>query len=188
MKHFYDVGANVGQTFDWYLLKGKFSDHWVTCFEPSPRHTGLLLKKMRTLVGRFRGLTLVPAALDGGTGTARLYQKTTPLSDSLFYEHINKHVANIPPGVDLEVPTLKISDYVMRFTKPDDEIAMKLDAEGAEYAIFQDLLEHPDALRRLKSVLVEWHFDAGSPRTKDEATRLTRELRAKGLVLQEWKF
>jgi hypothetical protein len=147
-----------------------------------------LLKKMRTLVGKFKGLTLVPAALDGGTGVSRLFQKTTPLSDSLFRDHVNKHVANADIGVVLGVPTLRLSEYILRFTKPDDTVDLKLDAEGAEYAIFRDLLENPEALHRVKSCLVEWHYDAGSPRTKEESVRLTRELAARGLVLGQWKF
>ena len=36
--HFFDIGANIGQTFDDFLTKTTAFDGWdVWCFEPSPR-------------------------------------------------------------------------------------------------------------------------------------------------------
>ena len=46
--HFFDVGANVGQTFDDYLTKQpRFDGCHVWCFEPSPRHFVALCRKSR---------------------------------------------------------------------------------------------------------------------------------------------
>lgn len=186
MKYFYDIGANQGQTFDWYLLKGNFKDCHVVCFEPSPRHVPVLLKRLReTLVGKFAGLTVVPVALSNSTGLAPFFQKTTHLSDSLFFEHVNKHVKNIPPGVTTEVCVMKLTDYVRSHTKDGDDVLLKIDAEGAEFDILEDLLSAPDVMARVKKLLVEWHF---FKRTKADAQDLTRRLAAHGLTVEIWKF
>lgn len=188
MRYFYDIGANQGQTFDWYLLKGKFSDCHVVCFEPSPRHLQILLNKMRSLQGKFAAMTLVPVGLYDYNGIAEFFQKNTHMSDSLFFDHVNKHVKNIPPAVKLEVPVMRLTDFISSHTKDGDEVLLKIDAEGAEFAILEDLLGSPEAMARVKSCLVEWHFDAGSARTKELAASITRRLAEHGLALQQWKF
>ena len=59
------------------------------------------------------------------------------------------------------VPCVDLAAFIHRL--PNDEIVLKLDCEGSEYA----LLEHLHRLgvdRRLALVLVEWHGDPQTPR------------------------
>jgi FkbM family methyltransferase len=198
-KYFYDIGANQGQTFDWYLNKRpELAGCHVVCFEPSPRHIPSLLKKMSdpSIRKRYASLTVVVAAIGDVQGLARLYVKTTPLSDSLYAEHTNAQVKNADMPAVLMVPVIRLSKYVLENTvwREEDELFIKIDAEGSEFAILEDLLASiPHRLQQIKLLLVEWHHDkfpalASSRRTKIEAADITRRFAEHGIKIEPWRY
>ena len=182
MRYFYDVGANVGQTFDQYVLPGNFGDTWVYAFEPSPRHLSALRAKadlvMRLAPRPIAGVTIVPAALGRLLGLQRLYEKTTLLSDSLR----NDWRRNLETDVVVEVPVLPLSAFIQSHSRSDDRIEIKLDVEGAECDILENLLTDRDILPRIASLHVEWHGD--DPRR----VALVERLAQRKIAVQRWMF
>ena len=54
MKHFFDIGGNHGQTFDYLeTLDKSYKDHIFWVFEPSPRHYEKLLEKCKSMAGQY---------------------------------------------------------------------------------------------------------------------------------------
>src|SRR4051812_11169861 len=89
MQHFFDIGANTGQTFDDYLLKGDgFDGATIWCFEPSPRHTSALRTRCDFLLttGHNWRINVCPFGLLDYTGWKRLFEKQDPRGDSFFSE------------------------------------------------------------------------------------------------------
>lgn len=158
MNHFFDVGANVGQTFGNYLAKTTEFDGWpVWCFEPSPRHWGQLMQTTQQFSNRYN-IILCPFGLYGATNTALFYEKNDPEGDSLFHElTVNTYVTNRDMPCQILVSVLRISDFILARIPPEDRVVLKLDAEGVEYSILQDLLKVPEALNRVSRIIIEWH-------------------------------
>lgn len=156
--HFFDVGANVGQTFDDYLrLHGEFDGCDLWCFEPSPRHLPKLMEKMGLLRERYR-IHVCPFGLAAKTGVRSFSVKDDPRGDS--FEVRQARTAPIMLGYALEVAAFGVVDFILTHTQPQDRIVLKLDCEGAEYEILQALLEAPgceEAHRRVEVKLVEFH-------------------------------
>ena len=174
---FYDCGANTGQTFEWFLLPGKFARHHVVCFEPSPRNLSALAETCRAMNSRFSSVRIVPAAL-GRPGLHRFYEGKTPMGDSLLESRAH---ADAYKEMAIEVPTLSLADYLHTHTTPDDEVVIKLDVEGAEGDVLEDLLD-AGPLDRVRRILVEWH--GADPRQ----AILTNRCAAAGRPLERWPF
>ena len=74
-KHFFDVGGNIGQTFDWLAtLSNDYSDHIIWIFEPSPRHYARLIAKCKEMSNKYK-IKLCPFGLGGKTEIARFFEK-----------------------------------------------------------------------------------------------------------------
>jgi FkbM family methyltransferase len=172
--YFYDCGANTGQTFEWFLLPGDFARFHVVCFEPSPRNLTALAATCQTMRDRFASVCVVPAAL-GRPGLHRFYEGKTPMGDSLLEARSRAN------GLPIEVPTLSLAEYLRTHTTPEDEVVLKLDVEGAEADVLEDVLD-AGPLERLRRVLVEWH--GADPRQ----SIVTNRFLAAGLPLERWPF
>jgi FkbM family methyltransferase len=87
-QHFFDVGANNGQTFQDYLAPGSHYDGWkVWCFEPSPRHWEQLIKTVNEYKTRFQ-IVLCPFGLSDTTDMAPFYEKGDPRGDSFQQQFV----------------------------------------------------------------------------------------------------
>jgi FkbM family methyltransferase len=180
VRYFYDIGANVGQTFDWFLSQNDYADHHIVCFEPSPRHYQALLQNVLKWRGCFQGVTLCPFAVTGAQGTSGFYETESPLADSLdptmrrcLHRFDNIIVATIP-----------LAYFIQRHTKFDDRIEIKIDAEGAEYDILEQLLRCEER-ERVHTIHVEWHGDDNPWFRRDQ---IERAMRKYGIIYKEWKF
>lgn len=172
--YFYDGGANTGQTFDWYLLKGNFSSHHVVCFEPSPRNLSALAVRCRAMRDRFASVRIVAAAL-GIPGLQPFYEGKTPMGDSLSAGRAGTD------SLTIEVPTISLAEYLRTHTEDGDTVVLKLDVEGAEVDVLEDVLT-AGPIDRLSQVLVEWHG------TDPRQAGLTARFAAAGVPLQRWPF
>ena len=173
-QYFYDCGANTGQTFEWFLLPGQFTRHHIVCFEPSPRNLSALAETCRAMNDRFSSVRIVPAAL-GRPGLQRFYEGKTPMGDSLLTERASH------TSLQIEVPTISLADYLHTHTTPDDDVQIKLDVEGAEADVLEDLLDR-GPVERVRRILVEWH--GADPRQ----SILTNRCAAAGRPLERWPF
>jgi hypothetical protein len=68
-------------------------------------------------------------------------------------------------------------------SKGDIEIYLKIDIEGAEYALLRHLLKHPSVFRNVQYVIIEWH-GRYMPREKGQQRVIERQLRDFGVRIR----
>ena len=189
MKHFFDIGANVGQTFADFLNPSTEFDEWaIWCFEPSPRHLPALMAEAQKQSARYKEIHVCPFGMRGKSEVARFYQKDDPRGDSFEFFMASCHEPkNEDFGYKLEVPAFGIVEFITGMTKPEDKILLKLDAEGSEYSILTALLESDEACARISEILVEWHRYVPAPGDKTE-DEIWKACAARNLLIRKWQF
>jgi FkbM family methyltransferase len=189
--HFFDIGANNGNTFE-YFLNGRADLHGSTvwCFEPSPKQFQSLIA-VATEATKNYTIRICPFGLSGKTETLRFYEKIFQggLGDSFF----DKYAYGTPrpnPEYLVIASTVSISEFMARHIPPEDKIILKVDCEGAEYAIYDDLLARPHLLKQVTQIYNEWHphWDDMDTEQRASVTRITTGLSAHGLTLETWPF
>jgi len=182
--HFFDVGANTGQTFGAYLSQLPEYNGWtVWCFEPSPRHFTALLNESKAFSDRYK-IKVCPFGLADKTAACTIFEKTDPQGDSLS-ETLTMGYGIVPNehhGYDVMATVYSAADFILSHTAPDDRIVLKLNCEGAEFPIIRNLLTSREALKRCSLLLVAWHMTEPN----SEAHRLTAELLSAGANIKQW--
>ena len=188
VKHFLDVGANIGQTFDDFLNKTTaFDGQHVWCLEPSPRHVPALMAAADKLRQRYK-IHVCPFGLSDQTTLAKFYQKDDDKGDSLAqFLYADHETKNIEVGYELCVSVLSITDFLNFNTKPTDDVTIKLDCEGAEYEILSDLFINGEKLvSRIEKIYLELHTtEHNHPKN---AKPLIVGLERMGINFEQWKF
>jgi FkbM family methyltransferase len=186
MIHFFDVGANVGQTFDDYLMRRpEFDGAEVWCFEPSPRHLPALMAKAAALANRYK-IHVCPFGLRGRSDIATFFYKDDPRGDSFErFCRADHDQTNLDPGFELYVATIAAGDFIEKFIPAGDQVILKLDCEGSEYALLAELLQNPGALSKIRDILVEFHSIPAYPGMLGRG-QLEQAFRAIGKPLHQW--
>lgn len=151
-----DAGANVGTFTLWastFAIRSK-----IYAIEPEKATFALLSNNVKA--NHLENVVLVNAAIAAKTGHATLYLRN-PGSDTLL--------ANPSLRGTQVCDTLSIQDF-MDLHSIETIDFFKIDIEGSEYAIFDDLLW----LQKSKVIVLEAHADAGMP------LELVRRLRQAG--------
>lgn len=185
MRHYFDIGANIGQTFDWLpLQKEDYRDCVFWCFEASPRHFAALISKVQSLSVQVR---ICPFAIADSNGVMPLLEKDDPMGDSLYPHLAAKHKPkNILNGYGVTVAVKSLPDVILGLTQPGDEIILDIDAEGCEYGMLNALLKSVQARRRVKRIMVEFHFidEIQTGREAKEKKRLMLAYEVLGVPLE----
>ena len=163
-KHFFDVGGNIGQTFDWLAtLPHDYSDHTIWVFEPSPRHYTKLSKKYT--------IKLCPFGLGGKNDTITFYEKDDDKGDSFETWLKSDHeVTNIHQGYEVVASMISLPEFILKVTEPGDEVVLDIDSEGSEYPMLEALVKNPEAMKRVTEIIAEFHHIKNPERfmSKDE--------------------
>jgi FkbM family methyltransferase len=189
-KHFFDIGANDGNTFDLFLNGSDKYKNWnVWCFEPSAKHFASLLNAATRNSDKFN-ITVCPFGLGGKTEILQFHEMiNNTVSDSLFTDVGG--TINPNPKYKLVCSIISITEFMENNTSPEDEVVLKVDCEGAEYEIYEDLLNKPELLKRITTIYNEWHpgwpmdFD---PMRKNRADQIISRLSENGKTLIDWAF
>ncbi len=201
MNHFFDVGANTGNTFWKFLLKTNDYDGWkIWCFEPSPRNMHGLLETVNRItswpekdVHNFE-VVVCPFGLWDSDGVFSFYEKSDALDpfgrengegDS-FKEN---WITNNKAPYKISAATVSTAKFIKENTHDDDQIVLKLDCEGGEYNILTDLLDchytkHPGILGRIQKIYIEWHTTDEEYKKKD----IIKEFTGLHIPLIDWQF
>lgn len=187
MKHFFDIGANIGQVFGGYLNgKREYDGAHVWCFEPSPRHWPKLTAAAARNASRY-DITLCPCAI-GAPGFHAFFQSQSGEGDTRHRSlrtHNNTPMRDLVAPYSMRVASLTIEAVIMEVTSPGDNVTVKLDCEGCEYDILRGLLNAPEALSRCTRFLVEFHIMADRDWAEDKHA-ITKIYAEHGITLEPW--
>ncbi len=119
-----DLGANIGASVAWFALA--FPDARIAAIEPNSDCFAHLQENVRPFQGR---VTLAPIAVTTADGPLTFYQNQEHWGGSLIQR-------NASPSYTVQGQTLETTLANMGWTSVD---LVKVDIEGAEYAIAADL-------------------------------------------------
>jgi FkbM family methyltransferase len=85
--------------------------------------------------------------------------------------------------LEYNVPSIDIVQVINELST-SAQVTLKVDIEGAEYALLEHVLKNTEALRRIAYVFVEWH-GRYMPKERDKQFNIERKLREHGIQLQE---
>jgi hypothetical protein len=184
-KHFFDVGAHDGDTLDFFLDHNIVYHGWnVWCFEPSPQFISKLIEKSQSFGDKFK-IKICPFGIGGKNTQLPLRITECDLCNS-FYSDLDG--PNIKKDIKYEVigSIVSLSEFMKKFTTSSDEVVIKLDCEGAEFDILEDLLENQELLSRISTIYVEFHGYHQPEREKKRA-ELEKKFTELKKPLHEWK-
>ena len=138
-----DAGVNIGAFSVYAASKADF----VVGFEPDSENYELAVENVK-LNGFEEKVKLFNSAIIGGKETTRpfyLNSKKHPGSHSMFIERGRK---------EIEVSCTNINDIISKYKTNK----IKMDVEGAEYEIIQDLSSQN--MESIEQIIMEYHFAA----------------------------
>jgi len=155
----FDIGGNIGIAT--LFFKKIFPHSTVYCFEPDPQTFTLL---QRNIIGnKLNNVFSFNAGVSDFSGTAKLYVPPwSNGSSSLFQEKIAieaGYADRCQPGITLsseekDIAMMRCSEFI-RDRGIEHIDLMKIDAEGAEERIFNDLR---DSLGMIDMIIFEHHY------------------------------
>jgi len=188
--HFLDIGANSGNTFDLFLNQHEEYYGWnVWCFEPSPKHMNSLLDKARQVSGRFN-VVVCPFGLSGTTTVVPFYEMVNnTVSDSFIKTGL---YATLDPAPKYNVigSCVSIVEFMDIYTFDGDSVVLKVDCEGSEYDLYENLLTRPDLLSRIKLIYNEWHpaWNDMDAERRIRAEKIINRFNAYPIKFTDWDF
>lgn len=156
-----DCGSNLGMSV--LFFKRLYPGARIIAFEPEPSAFRLLEENLAA--NRIQGVEVHAAALGAEAGEATLYLDTgqpgSPLASTV--------PGRIPAGT-ARVPQVRLSDYVREAVD-----LLKLDVEGAERAVVEELVTS-GAAERVRRMIIEYHhhIDPGEDALGDFLNLLVR--------------
>ncbi|MEO0795101.1 MAG: FkbM family methyltransferase [Verrucomicrobiota bacterium] len=166
-----DCGANVGKITELMAQSGAT----VHAFEPDPNAFPKLQEKCQS----WNNVTLHNAAVAAEPGSMKLFYREEHHQNPVKFSvgstlHTGK--TDIDHGLYTEVEVLSFADFVLQL---DQQVRiLKMDIEGSEIVVLQDLLKK-DLLDRFDLVLVETH-EEWIPDTIPPLKEIKHEVQAKG--------
>ncbi len=143
-----DAGSNIGMSVLFFKLL--YPESRIMAFEASPDSFAALQKNISE--NGLQGVTAIPKALSDKEGHITFYQdskKPWSGSNSIIAERMQK-VDNESKRA-IQIPTVKLSDMI---SGPVD--FMKIDIEGAEHLVMQDLAAS-GKLKMIDQMVMEYH-------------------------------
>ena len=128
---FLDVGCHTGQTLD-AVTKYKYDFRTIYGFEPMPRQCAHLLRAYRT----FPNVQVFDYGLGDHTGITTLYGSNERFESSIYAE--KSDVATIDQTA---CTIVEASNWFQRNLTEDDVVIMKINAEGSEIPIMNNLID-----------------------------------------------
>lgn len=166
MKILIDCGAYTGDSLPVLIDRhGPFER--IICFEANPGLRLLPPPDLRIPV------ELHQVAVWTAAGEQRLFFGEHAEGSSLL---ANKTSGNLSPARSALVPTIDFAAWLEQHTGPGDRLTIKMDIEGAEFAVLPRLARHP-VRRRIARLWVEWHHNRLHPAWRYRLQRRLLELR-----------
>ena len=157
MNWFFDLGSHLFESADIFSQLVKDPQNWnVGCVEPAYTDDNKVaidrLLTSQDYASRFKSFTFIPVAVSTYTGIAKFKRDFSyPNSGS------SSLICNKPmyASKTVSIPCVDVASLMMS-TRDGDNILLKVDIEGAEYAIFARL-EETNLLARVSAAYIELH-------------------------------
>lgn len=166
-KLYIDLGANVGAVAG--AFASEHPDFDIYCFEANKDLIPAILEQSIRVK---RPFFIVWAAAWIEDTQIELYQSerheaSTVISGKIEYEQYGWPQINY--NRPTLVPAINFGGWLLRTTTPDDEIIVKMDIEGAEYALLESMLKD-GSIDCVSLLRCEWHIDRypSIPRSRHE--------------------
>ena len=172
-KIFLDCGANNGSSVRHFrsVVPGA-AEYEIFSFEPNP---GLIEKNFP-----IDGVVLIPKAISDADGVAVFHTTNFTTCTSGTLSNIKgknyKH--------KIEVEMIDLSKWIINNFDIKDNIILKLDVEGAEYAVLNKMFADK-SIEYINEIHGELH-NRKCGKTKDDDKKIVDTLAKFGLVLYEW--
>jgi FkbM family methyltransferase len=162
-KLFLDVGGHVGQTLE-EVLKSIYHFDLIYCFEPFPPHAAAIKARFAS-----PKLQLIEYGLSNSTGPLEIY--------STGSDDMGAGVKRRDRGQDViatKCNFVKASEFFSDHIKEDDLVIMKLNCEGSECDILNDLIDSGQ-ISKIDNVMID--FDVRKyPHLMGEEPRLKKRM------------
>lgn len=143
MKAFIDVGGHEGQTLD-EAIKPCWAFDKIYCLEPMPRQSQVLSSRY----GNLEKVSILPYGLSDSTGSAMIYGDNNIMEASMYAEK-----RDVNACFETECSFVEASTFVWDLA--EDVLIMKLNCEGAEGIILQNLID-TGAIWNLRNVMIDF--------------------------------
>ena len=148
---FIDCGAHCGESI--ILAKDLFGiDTIIYAFEPIPS----LATKLEYNWATDKRVNIIQAAVSDSNGTANLYLSREFSDGSTIIP--TKLTGDLALDSPIQVKTIRLADWIAKNYDSRDSMYVKLDIEGAEFVVLQDLLKSGQNAK-ISRLFVEWHDD-----------------------------
>jgi FkbM family methyltransferase len=150
-----DVGANVG--FAALHFAGLAEVDRVVAFEPFPRTVELAAENLERNPALASRIELRPYGLAARSQLRRV-EFSEEWKGSVGLSGLPPHLRNRAQVHTVTVQTHRASEVIDDLGRdwPRHEIVVKMDCEGSEYEILEDLVASGQ-IRRISLILIEWH-------------------------------
>ncbi|MAJ22874.1 MAG: hypothetical protein CBC24_03395 [Candidatus Pelagibacter sp. TMED64] len=178
---FIDCGSNIGQGFNMFkkFFPLKYFDY--VLIEPNPNCLNYLKEIKKELEQKEENkIDIINKAASSKDGTTKFFglseDKRGILSDggSILKEH-NSLSYDAIENKAIEVETFSLSDFIKRKSLLYDTIILKLDIEGAEYEVLENLLFNKMHLK-LNIIYNEFHSEYMDYDNKKKYNNLEKKL------------
>ncbi len=188
----FDLGAHYGEGLRKLRTLLSLDDTWeIHAFEPNPhcdttKHLAEL--GLRAAVHR-QAVWIRDGQVAFCAQDRRRCVSPAPTEGSSEYDGWGSRIAEITscaPGLtdSIEVPCLDFSRLLAE-RGPDDYIVVKMDVEGAEFAILRRLVEQ-GTIRRIRQLYVEWHHRQLAAESESTRDQLEGQVRDAGVDVVRW--
>lgn len=152
-----DCGGNLGQGFKELQKLFGINEKWdVVIFEPNTN----CLPKLRHNLRAFNYIKIINKAVDTNNDTAKLYipndsevSQGATIKEGILNKAVERDLGGY--GNNFNVECICLSEYISDIDE-DYNIYLKLDVEGAEYAILEHMINQ-NTLSRVSYLFVEFH-------------------------------
>lgn len=167
-----DCGANVGNIIQIFSNKGAT----VYAFEPNPTCFSML----KTRFANNANVILSDKGVLDKNSTMKLFKYQFHEQDELFFSQgssLYNSNEEVSQSEYYEIEVIDLVNFIQQLDKPVD--ILKLDVEGAEFAILEKLIDS-GLYKTIQHILVETHDDT-IPEIKDIAARVRKKISDLGI-------
>ncbi len=148
--HIIDCGSNIGISV--MFFKHLYPNSTIIAFEPAPDSFAALERNIKD--NHLTNITTHQSAVFDSTGIRKISR------NQVHDGNTELSLLQEATGETIDLPCVKLSDYIVR-----DVDLLKMDIEGSEFAVMDDLMA-TKKIDRVKQIILEFHnvwFDADRP-------------------------